>query len=64
MFENCRVLGFFGGLLYQNGEPVAFTAATQLDQLTMDVHLKALPGVEERLYAVNREFVRAISEIP
>ena len=63
MFENYEVLGFFGGLLYQNGEPVAFTAATQLDQLTMDVHFeKALPGVEGAYTMINREFVRAISE--
>ena len=63
MFENYEALGFFGGLLYQNGEPVAFTAATQLDQLTMDVHFeKALPGVEGAYTMINREFVRAISE--
>ena len=63
MFENYEVLGFFGGLLYQNGEPVAFTAATQLDQLTMDVHFeKALPGVEGAYTMINREFVKAISE--
>ena len=63
MFENYEALGFFGGLLYQNGEPVAFTAATQLDQLTMDVHFeKALPGVEGAYTMINREFVKAISE--
>lgn len=63
MFENYEELGFFGGILYQNGEPVAFTAATQLDQLTMDVHFeKALPGVEGAYTMINREFVKAISE--
>lgn len=63
MFEHYEALGFFGGLLYQKGEPVAFTAATQLDPLTMDVHFeKALPGVEGGYTMVNREFARAISE--
>ena len=63
MFENFEALGFFGGLLYQNGTPVAFTAATQLDNLTMDVHFeKALPGIEGAYTMINREFVKAISE--
>ena len=47
MFEHYEELGFIGGLLYQNGEPVAFTAGTKLDNEVFDVHFeKALPGVE------------------
>lgn len=63
MFENYEELGFIGGLLYQNNKPVAFTAATQLDPLTVDVHFeKALPGVEGAYTMVNREFVNVIAE--
>ena len=51
------------GDYYTRRAPVAFTAATQLDPLTMDVHFeKALPGVEGGYTMVNREFARAISE--
>ena len=34
MFEHYEALGFLGGMLYQNGEPVAFTAGTKLDSQT------------------------------
>lgn len=66
MFDNYEALGFYGGLLYQNGSPVAFTAGTRLDPVTIDVHFeKALPGVDGAYTMVNREFVRMISdEIP
>jgi hypothetical protein len=66
MFDNYEALGFYGGLLYQNGAPVAFTAGTRLDPATIDVHFeKALPGVEGAYTMINREFVRMISdEIP
>ncbi len=48
MFENYEALGFFGRLLYQNGEPVAFYLSFR--QLTMDVHFEALPNCWEALY--------------
>ena len=66
MFANYEALGFIGGLLYQNGEPVAFTAGTKLDEEVFDVHFeKALPGVEGAYTMVNREFARLIhAELP
>lgn len=61
MFENYDTLGFIGGLLYQNGQPVAFTAGTKLDNEVFDVHFeKALPGVEGAYTMVNREFARLV----
>lgn len=63
MFANYNELGFIGGLLYQNGEPVAFTAGTPLDDEVFDVHFeKALPGVEGAYTMVNREFARLVME--
>ena len=66
MFEHYDELGFIGGLLYQNGEPVAFTAGTRLDNEVFDVHFeKALTGVEGGYTMVNREFARMIhAELP
>lgn len=66
MFENYEALGFIGGLLFQNGEPVAFTAGTKLDNEVFDVHFeKAMPGVEGAYTMVNREFARMIhAELP
>ena len=66
MFENYEELGCLGGLLYQNGVPVAFTAGTRLDDEVFDVHFeKALPGVEGAYTMVNREFARlVVSEFP
>ena len=66
MFRNYEALGFIGGLLYQNGQPVAFTAGTRLDNEVFDVHFeKALPGVEGAYTMVNREFARMIhAELP
>ncbi|MBE6042026.1 MAG: DUF2156 domain-containing protein [Clostridiales bacterium] len=66
MFANYNELGCIGGLLYQNGEPVAFTAGTSLDPEVFDVHFeKALPGVEGAYTMVNREFARMVSaELP
>ena len=66
MFEHYEELGFIGGLLYQNGIPVAFTAGTKLDNEVFDVHFeKALPGVEGGYTMVNREFARMIrAELP
>jgi len=66
MFANYETLGFIGGLLYQNGEPVAFTAGTKLDNEVFDVHFeKALPGVEGAYAMVNREFARLVhAELP
>ena len=66
MFANYEALGFIGGMLYQNGEPVAFTAGTKLDDEVFDVHFeKALPGVEGAYTMVNREFARMIhAELP
>lgn len=66
MFANYDALGFLGGLLYQNGEPVAFTAGTRLDNEVFDVHFeKALPTVEGAYTMINREFARlVVSEFP
>ncbi len=66
MFENYELLGFLGGLLYQNGRSVAFTAGTKLDDEVFDTHFeKAMPGVEGAYTMVNREFARLIkSEYP
>ena len=66
MFTHYEELGFIGGLLYQKGEPVAFTAGTRLDNEVFDVHFeKALPGVEGAYTMVNREFARMIhAELP
>lgn len=66
MFTHFDALGFLGGLLLQNSEPVAFTAGTQLDPVTMDVHFeKALPGVDGAYTMINREFARmAVAEFP
>ena len=62
MFENYETLGFLGGLLYQNGEPVAFTAGTKLDEEVFDTHFeKALPGVEGAYTMINREFARLVA---
>ena len=66
MFEHYDTLGFLGGMLYQNGEPVAFTAGTRLDDEVFDTHFeKALPGVEGAYTMVNREFARLVkAEFP
>lgn len=66
MFANYKELGFLGGMLYQNGEPVAFTAGTKLDEEVFDTHFeKALPDVEGAYTMVNREFARLVrSEYP
>lgn len=62
MFANYHELGFMGGLLYQNGKPVAFTAGTLLDPECVDVHFeKALPNVEGAYTMVNREFARMVA---
>ena len=62
MFTHYEALGFIGGLLYQNGEPVAFTAGTKLDDEVFDTHFeKALPGVEGAYTMVNREFARLVA---
>lgn len=64
MFDNFEVLGFIGALLFQNGEPVAFTAATRLGHTVMDVHFeKALPGVEGAYTMINREFVNLAAQL-
>ena len=61
MFAHYEELGFLGGMLYQNGEPVAFTAGTKLDNEVFDTHFeKALPGVEGAYTMVNREFARLV----
>ena len=63
MFNNYEALGFIGGLLYQKGEPVAFTAGTKLDNEVFDTHFeKALPGVEGAYTMINREFARLVHE--
>ena len=61
MFKHYEELGFLGGMLFQNGEPVAFTAGTKLDNEVFDTHFeKALPGVEGAYTMVNREFARLV----
>lgn len=64
MFTNFESLGFIAGMLYQRGEPVAFTAGTILDDETVDVHFeKALPGADGAYTMINREFVNMIAEL-
>lgn len=61
MFANYHELGFMGGLLYQNGRPVAFSAGTLLDPECVDVHFeKALPDIEGAYTMINREFARMV----
>lgn len=63
MFANYDALGFLGGLLYQNGKIVAFSAGTPLDDEVFDVHFeKALPDVEGAYTMINREFARLVVE--
>ena len=63
MFAHYEELGFIGGLLYQNGQPVAFTAGTKLGEEVFDTHFeKALPGIEGAYTMVNREFARLVCE--
>lgn len=63
MFGHYEELGFIGGLLYQSGQPVAFTAGTRLGDEVFDTHFeKALPGVEGAYTMVNREFARLVCE--
>ena len=66
MFNNYEALGFIGGLLYQKGMPVAFSAGTRLGAQAFDVHFeKALPNVEGAYTMINREFARLVcSEFP
>ncbi len=64
MFDNFDALGFMAGLLYQNGQPVAFSAGTMLDPECCDVHFeKALPHVEGAYTMINREFARMVAEL-
>ena len=64
MFKYYEELEFYGGMLSQNGKPVAFTAGTRLDDATFDTHFeKALPNVEAAYTMVNREFARMIHEL-
>lgn len=64
MFTRFDELGFVGGLLYQNGEPVAFTAGTKLGDYAMDVHFeKALPGIDGAYPMINREYVNMIAQL-
>ena len=48
--ENYDVLGCIGGLLYQNGVPVAFTAGTKLDNEVFDAMFYAVSGGSDSLY--------------
>ena len=64
MFDNFDALGFMSGLLYQNGNPVAFSAGTMLDPECCDVHFeKALPNIEGAYTMINREFARMVTEL-
>ena len=64
MFRNFDELGFIGALLYQNGEPVAFTAGTKLGESAIDVHFeKALPGVDGAYPMINREYINMMCQL-
>ncbi len=65
----CRALDGFaelemdGGLLFCEGEPVAFTMASKSYQNTMDVHFeKAKPEIPGAYSMINREFARMLRE--
>lgn len=66
MFDNFDELGFLGGLLTQNGKPVAFTAGTKLGDTVFDVHFeKALPGVDGAYAMINKQFANlVVAEFP
>ncbi len=64
MFGNYRELGFHGGLLYQFGEPVAFTAGTLMAPEMFDVHFeKALPDADGAYTMVNMQFANMIKSV-
>ena len=64
MFDHYEELGFTGGLLFQDRQPVAFTAGTRIGDEVIDTHFeKALPGVEGAYTMVNREFARMICDM-
>ncbi len=64
MFGSFDELGFIGALLYQNGQPVAFTAGTPLGEEGMDVHFeKALPGINGAYTMINREYVNMVAQL-
>ena len=57
-FRYFKELNLFGGLLWANGEPVAYTIAERLNANTVDVHIeKALSAVQGAYPTINREFV-------
>jgi len=61
LFDNFKALDARAALLYQKGEPVAFTAGTKLDEEVFDTHFeKALPDVDGAYTMINREFARMI----
>ena len=60
-FANYRALGLYGLLLRAEGEVVAFTMGSLIQEDTLDVHFeKAFPQVRGAYPLINREFVRWI----
>lgn len=61
-FEHWDALGFEGGVLYANGQPVAFTVGEQISDDTVDIHFeKALDTVPGAYPMVAREFARQLN---
>ncbi|MFT9055685.1 MAG: phosphatidylglycerol lysyltransferase domain-containing protein [Ethanoligenens sp.] len=59
-FANFEKLGFAGGLLRQEGRPVAFTIGEPICKDTYGIHIeKAFADVEGAYAAINREFLAA-----
>lgn len=64
--KNYNALGFYGGLLWAGGEPIAFSIGEPLCDDTFVVHFeKAVADIRGAYPMINREFVRYImSEFP
>ena len=60
-FEHYDALGLLGGVLYADGEAVAFTFGERTSSDTFDVHIeKARTDPDGAYTMVNREFVKLI----
>lgn len=61
-FQHWDALGFEGGVLYADGQPVAFTVGEQINEDTVDIHFeKALDTVPGAYPMVAREFARQLN---
>ena len=61
LFALWESLGMEGGVLYADGEPVAFTAAERLNGSTMDIHFeKAREDIPGAYPMVAREYARQV----